>query len=88
MSWTINKAKAKIGLLTKSEQVNWDCFQNNVATKGEAPSTAAKSCGDMNYKKLGGADIYEIRLGGKARATFTVDSTTQVVTVLQVGGHT
>ena len=84
--WKLDKSKAKFGQLEKSEQAVFDRFQNAVK-KGMHPKEAAKQAGDTNYKKLSG-DQYQIRLGGKQRATFIVDEAKKVCTIKQVGGHT
>jgi Fe-S cluster biogenesis protein NfuA len=88
MPWTLNKNGVTPRVtLTTAEQLKLNTFMNAVRA-GQAPNVAASSW-DSNYKKLQGtADQYEIRLSGGCRATFTVNTTTQVVTMLQVGGHT
>ncbi len=89
MPWTIDKSRATYLQLTNSEQAKWDAFQNAIQNEGTDPKTEAEQAGDTNYKKLAGAqNQYEIRLSKGTRATFLVDSQAQVVTVLQVGGHT
>lgn len=88
MPWTVNKSKAKFSSeLTDSDQAKWDAFQNAVHNKHLHPKEAAKSVRCDDYKVLTGTQ-YQVRLSQKQRATFTVDEKTQVMTVLQVGGHT
>ena len=54
-----------------------------------APKPAAEQVGDLNYKSLVGApNQFEIRLNQHHRATFSVDGSTETVTVYQIGGHT
>ncbi len=86
MPWTLNKngVKPKV-TLTEVEQSHLNEFMNGVRG-GSSPSVAASGW-DSAYKNLVG-DQYQIRLSQKNRATFTVNAKTQVVTMLQVGGHT
>ena len=88
MPWTLNKNGVTPRVpLTATEQLKLNTFMNAVRT-GLAPNAAASSW-DSNYKKLGGTvDQFEIRLSQGCRATFTVNNNAQVVTMLQVGGHT
>jgi hypothetical protein len=90
MGWTIEKsAKNFNSHLGVAAQATWDRFQNAVH-QGMHPKIAAQQAGDTDYKLLGTAKIgqFQIRLSHGDRATFTVDESTQVVKVLQVGGHT
>ena len=89
MPWTVDKSNADFSMwddLTQAEQNHWDEFQNAIANEGMHPKDAA-STWDSNYKCLQG-DQYQIRLSRGSRATFQVDTDGQIVTVLQVGGHT
>lgn len=87
MGWEIDKRSARFGYLSSAAQASWDEFQNNVF-RGEHPKIAAQKAGDTHYKCLSARlDQYQIRLSGGDRATFTVDDTARLVTVLQVGGH-
>jgi hypothetical protein len=62
---------------------------NEIHVRGRQPKEAAEIAGDTKYRRLGGTvNQYEIRLSGGTRATFLVDTATQTVTMLQVGGHT
>ncbi len=75
--------------LTNSEQNKYDTFQNEIVQNGVHPREAAAKAGDTNYRKLAGTENqFEIRLSQGARATFLVDDATQVVTMMQLGGHT
>lgn len=101
MAWTLDKEGAdftKWKTLNKTEQTNWDTFQNAVANDHVHPAEAAARVGKVahkdraDYKCLSG-DQYQIRLSGSSRATFRViqsakDKTSGTVKVLQVGGHT
>jgi hypothetical protein len=86
MPWTLNKNGVRPSLpLTATEQGHLNKFMDSVRA-GNSPKDAASGW-DSQYKKLVN-DQYQIRLSKKNRATFTVNTTTQVVTMLQVGGHT
>jgi len=87
MPWTIDKASAEYAQLTKSEQAKYDIFQNAIQNQHKHPKQAAEEAGDTDYKLLQG-DQYQIRLSQGNRVTFTVNPTSQVVTILQVGRHT
>ena len=53
------------------------------------PTAEAAKKWDPKYTKLDGTvSQYGIRLSGGCRATFTVNTNTETVTMLQVGGHT
>ena len=88
MAWTLNKNGVRPQrVLTGAEQSNLNVFMNAVRA-GAEPSAAAASW-DSKYTKLRGTrDQFEIRLSQGCRATFTVNTNTQTVTMLQVGGHT
>ena len=86
MAWTLNKNGVTPSVtLTKTEQDHLNEFMNKVR-ENKDPKTAASGW-DSNYKCLQG-DQYQIRLSQSNRATFTVDTTHQVVKMLAVGGHT
>lgn len=89
MSWKIIKQSARFTELSVSAQQTWDRFQNEVH-RGSHPKKAAKEAGDTDFKRLSTEKnaLFQIRLNYCDRATFTVDEINQVVTVLQVGGHT
>ncbi|MFJ3482579.1 hypothetical protein ACIPL1_04260 [Pseudomonas sp. NPDC090202] len=89
MIWTLNKENARFrAQLSASAQGKWDIFQNAIY-RGSYPKDAAKLAGGMDYKMLSGSsNQYQIRLSGSERATFRIDEVRQIVTVLQVGGHT
>ena len=91
MVWTLDKTKlnGNVGQLTNSEQNRYDTFQNEIVANGVHPREAAARAGDTNYRKLAGTENqFEIRLSQGARATFLVDDAAQVVSILQIGGHT
>ncbi|MEM8558913.1 MAG: hypothetical protein AAGG50_13925 [Bacteroidota bacterium] len=87
--WKIDKSRAKFSRqgLTAAEQNKFDAFKIAVHQRGMHPKDAAKAAGDTNYKQLIG-DQYQIRLSQGNRVTFTVNTTTETVHILQVGGHT
>ena len=86
MAWKLDKNGVTPQVpLNATEQTHLNEFMNSVR-EGNSPSVAAQQW-DSNYKKLQG-NQYQIRLSQGCRATFTVNDTTQVVTMLQVGGHT
>lgn len=88
--WTLDKSGADFGRwydMTGAARDKWDEFQDAVH-RGADPADAAFGHG-WDYKCLNPAtNQFQIRLSKKHRATFTVDRARQVVTVLQVGGHT
>ncbi|MEA5497716.1 hypothetical protein VB834_03365 [Limnoraphis robusta Tam1] len=86
-AWTVNKKNAEFGQLTKAEQAKFDIFQDEIHNHGLHPKDAAKEAGDTDYKQLKG-NQFQIRLSGRERATFLVDDENEIVTILQVGGHT
>ncbi|KAI1248957.1 hypothetical protein MGN70_010160 [Eutypa lata] len=65
-------------------------FRFQVKQRFYSPMEAADLIGDSKYTKFGStsSNQYEIRLGGKDRVTFTLDTTRRKITILQVGGHT
>lgn len=86
MPWTLNKNSVTPSVpLTNAEQGHLNEFMNAVRG-GTHPKTAAATW-DSDYKVLH-ADQYQIRLSQSNRATFTVNTGTEVVTMLAVGGHT
>lgn len=86
MPWTLDKNGVTPSVqLTPTEQDHLNEFMNRVRA-GDSPSVAASGWGS-DYKCLQG-DQYQIRLSRNNRATFTVNTNTEVVTMLQVGGHT
>lgn len=92
--WRFTKKGAKFKELEPAEQSNFDEWKDLIANRGFNPKDAAKGF-DSQYKKLYSfmrdgkkLDMYQIRLGGKNRATFIVDKDEFMVTVDQVGGHT
>ena len=86
MPWTLDKNGVTPSVnLTSTEQDHLNEFMNRVR-QGDPPNVAASGW-DSNYKNLAG-DQYQIRLSLKNRATFAVNNQAQVVTMLQVGGHT
>ena len=87
MAWTLDKSRADYRDLQKAEQEKFDVFQDAIHNEGLHPREAAQRAGETKYEQLQG-DQYQIRLGGKNRATFRVDNQNEVVTILQVGGHT
>lgn len=88
MAWSLNKnGVTPRGILNTTEQDRLNTFMNAVRA-GAHPAEAAKKW-DSKYTKLGGTvNQYEIRLSGGCRATFTVNTNTETVVMLQVGGHT
>lgn len=88
MPWTLDKSRANfVSDLNATEQGVFDRFQNAIANDGLHPKLAAEQAGNTDYKNLQG-DQFQIRLSGQKRATFLVDKTTEVCTILDVGGHT
>lgn len=89
MPWTLNKNGVRPDRdLTNAEQENLNHWMGLVQN-GTHPRAAAQTrAGTYDYKKLGDNNQYQIRLSGGNRATFTVDQSNEVVTMLQVGGHT
>ena len=87
MPWTLDKSVAEYATLTNAEQAKFDIFQNAIQNQQKHPKQAAEEAGDTDYKLLQG-DQYQIRLSQGNRVTFRVNPTTQVVMILQVGGHT
>lgn len=87
MTWTLDKSKAEYAEISNSEQAKFDEWQNAVNNDGTHPKTAAENARCDDYKNLSGNE-FQIRLGGKNRVVFEVDDENEVVTVLQVGGHT
>ena len=88
MACTLNKnGVTPRGSLNTTEQDRLNVFMNAVRA-GSQPAEAAKKW-DPKYTKLDGTvSQYGIRLSGGCRATFTVNTNTETVTMLQVGGHT
>ena len=88
MAWSLNKnGVTPRGILNTTEQDRLNTVMNAVRA-GAHPAEAAKKW-DSKYTKLGGTvNQYEIRLSGGCRATFTVNTNTETVIMLQVGGHT
>jgi hypothetical protein len=86
MAWALDKngVTPKVPLTT-AEQEHLNEFMNKVRENID-PKTAASGW-DGQYKLLQG-NQFQIRLSQGNRATFTVDSTHQVVKMLAVGGHT
>ena len=92
--WRYTKKGAKFKEIEPAAQSNFDEWKDLFANRGFNPKDAAKGF-DSQYKKLYSfmrdgkkLDMYQIRLGGKNRATFIVDKDEFMVTVDQVGGHT
>lgn len=85
---TTRRADRGADALNRTEREVYDRFCQLV-NSGQHPATAAGQAGDTNYRKLRGTtNQYEIRLSGGSRATFLVDTRTETVDVIQVGGHT
>ncbi|MGW4393993.1 RHS repeat-associated core domain-containing protein [Amycolatopsis nivea] len=87
--WTFSKQDMRFGNqpLTAAEQAKFDTFQNFIHNNKWHPKKAAEEAGDMNYKQLSG-NQFQIRLGGKQRATFRVLDDEKRVEMIQLGGHT
>jgi hypothetical protein len=88
MAWTLNKNGVTPSVtLTSVEQDHLNEFMNKVRENID-PKTAASGWGS-DYKCLDSrTHQFQIRLSKGNRATFTVDTTHEVVTMLAVGGHT
>ncbi|UQA56949.1 hypothetical protein [Polyangium aurulentum] len=86
MPWRLDKDHADFKTLTLSEQARFDEFQNSIHHLGMHPRVAAQSW-DSNYKELA-HNQFQIRLSQGNRCTFIIDEGRQLVTILQVGGHT
>jgi hypothetical protein len=86
-----------------SHQGEYDLFKNAIHNEGVDPATAVRRMGDANPKRLQSSsnhfkdhmgnpvcasEMWEARIGGAQRVTYLVEYKTQLVTVLQVGGHT
>jgi mRNA-degrading endonuclease RelE of RelBE toxin-antitoxin system len=88
MVWMLNKnGKTPIVPLNATEQKNLNTFMNNIRA-GQDPKSAADDW-DSDYKMLAGrAGVWQIRLSQGKRVMFEVNQATQVVKILEVGGHT
>lgn len=86
-----------------SHQNDYDLFKNAIHNEGVDPATAVRRMGDANPKRLQSSsnhfrdhqgnpvcasEMWEARIGGSQRVTYLVEYKSQLVTVLQVGGHT
>jgi hypothetical protein len=86
MAWDLDKNGVTPSVdLNSTEQAHLNEFMNEVRG-GKDPKSVADGW-DSDYKNLSG-DQYQIRLSRRNRVTFTVDHGNQLVTILQVGGHT
>jgi hypothetical protein len=90
MPWTLDKNGVTPSVpLTAAEQLRLNTFMNAVRA-GKHPKEAAKDAGDTDYKEFGNTKIRQgqIRMSQGKRVTFEVNDNTQVVKIIQVGGHT
>lgn len=89
--WTVEyrnkKTEKSVQSLEKTSLDVFEKFVDGITKKGLHPKTAAEAAGDTNYKSLKG-NQFQIRLGGKDRATFILDDKAKKVTIVDVGGHT
>ena len=87
-AWDDTRVGSSYKRLKVTQMNKYRDFRYQVKERFYSPVEAAERIGDANYKKLGGSNQYEIRLGGKDRVTFTLDNARREITILQVGGHT
>lgn len=74
--------------ITRASHGKYGRFKAEILHRGLSPYDAAREVRET-VKRLEGADnLYEIRLSGGDRVTFSIDAESHTVKIRDVGGHT
>lgn len=89
-TWDDTRVGSSYKNLRETQVNKYREFRFQVKQRFYSPVEAARLIGDSKYTGFGStsSNQFEIRLGGKDRVTFTLDTTRRKITILQVGGHT